>query len=221
MTSNHSRPFRPLGIALALGLPPLLAACGGAQVTSDPATPAPVAPASATPAAVRPLAVPTGDQTYAIVNVCSNKNLDVQESAQANGAAIVQRAPSGAASQQWSLHEVGGGYFRIVAGHSGKGLDVSNAATSAGSPVAQWEDWGGANQQWKVEDVGGGAYEISPRHAPGMRLDLRWASAADDAAIQIYGDNDTCAQRWRLTPAQGASAPDATPTPAPAEAPAV
>lgn len=139
-----------------------------------------------------------------------------------NGAAIVQQAPSGAASQQWSLQATDGGYYKVLARHSGKGIDVSNAATSAGSPVAQWDAWGGTNQQWRFEDVGNGAYEIAPRHAPGLRLDVRGASTADGAAIQVYGDNNTCAQRWKLNPAQAVSAPTTTaPAPAPAPAPTV
>ncbi len=209
--SNQPRPLRPLGLALALALPPLLTACGGTAVS--------LTSAESSAPSVQALAAPVAEQTYTLANLCSGKPLGVQGGSTANGAAIVQQAATGAGSQQWTLRATDGGYFRVVARHSGKGLDVSNAATSAGSPVAQWDLWGGTNQQWKFEDVGSGTYELSPRHAPGMRLDVRGASSADGAAVQLYGDNNTCAQRWRLSAAQASSTP--TPGPAPTPTPTV
>lgn len=55
-------------------------------------------------------------------------------------------------------------------------------------------------QQWKFEDVGNGTYEVSPRHASTMRLDLRGGLLNNGTPLQLYNDNNTCAQRWVLKP---------------------
>lgn len=44
-----------------------------------------------------------------------------------------------------------------------------------------------------------GPYALTPKCAPGTRLDVKGASAADGANVQIYTSNGTAAQQWEFT----------------------
>ncbi|GMA16178.1 RICIN domain-containing protein [Deinococcus metallilatus] len=204
-----SRPPRASRTAAVLSLPLLLAACGGTSAPSAAEESAAPSPLFST------LALPSSGQTYAVLNMCSGKGLDVQNASTANGASVMQWDYQGGTNQQWTLQATDSGYFKLVARHSGKALEVYGWATANGSRVGQWGYGGGTNQQWKLEDVGNGFYELIPRHAANMRLDVRGASLSNGAQVQIYSDNNTCAQRWKLQPTTQTSAPPPTSTPAP------
>ncbi|WP_102126791.1 RICIN domain-containing protein [Deinococcus planocerae] len=177
----------------ALGLTLLLAACNGQQAPAARAAPGDAAPVLGS------LALPDSGQTYTLTNVCSGKALDISGASQQDGALAVQRTPSGAMSQQWTVTGTDAGYVRLTARHSGKALDVLGAGSANSTNAGQWSWTGSLNQHWRFEDQGNGTYELIPRHAQGMRLDVRGASSLDGAQVQIYTDNNTCAQRWRLT----------------------
>ena len=44
-----------------------------------------------------------------------------------------------------------------------------------------------------------GVYSLSPKHAAGMRLDVDGGSKSDGGNIQIYEDNGTKAQQFRIS----------------------
>lgn len=46
--------------------------------------------------------------------------------------------------------------------------------------------------------VDGAIYELEPQHAPGMRLDVSGAFDVDSANVQIWTDNNSSAQSWRM-----------------------
>jgi hypothetical protein len=46
--------------------------------------------------------------------------------------------------------------------------------------------------------VGSGHFKLTPQHATSKALDVNGAGTADGTKIQIWADNGTSAQRWRI-----------------------
>jgi hypothetical protein len=102
---------------------------------------------------------------YVIRNAGSSKVLDVSGADCCNGAWIHQWTYDGSSNQEWSIIDVGSGYYKIIARHSGKGLDVESASQSSGAQVHQWTYQGLYNQQWSINDNGNGTFNIAARHS--------------------------------------------------------
>ena len=82
---------------------------------------------------------------------------------------------------------------------SGKYLDVYDRGDAPWTNIIQWEYTGAANQQWKAVYVGGGSYKFLPMHSTtGLAMDTRAAAADDGTNIELYTDNGTKAQRFKL-----------------------
>ncbi|MCE7009489.1 RICIN domain-containing protein [Kibdelosporangium philippinense] len=57
------------------------------------------------------------------------------------------------ANQRWRQHDVGGGWFELIAEHSGKCMDVRGASRDR-VPIIQFQCYGTDNQLWRFNDVG-------------------------------------------------------------------
>lgn len=141
---------------------------------------------------------PASGGVYRLRNQCSNKLLDVSGASQADGAVVHQWSANDGPNQQWRVEATDSGYYRLIATHSNKALDAFDAGTTNGINIVQWTAHNGANQQWQLLNVGDGYYDLIPRHAAGMRLDVNGASSADGARVQLWQDNNSCAQHWRF-----------------------
>jgi len=95
-----------------------------------------------------------GDNGYfRIVSVHSGKVLDVSESSQDDGTAIIEYSWGGGHNQQWSVEKLGNGRFRIVSRLSGQVLSVYGGFQDQGTSVVQWP-WGeGLSQQWRLSTL--------------------------------------------------------------------
>ncbi|MEV6877113.1 RICIN domain-containing protein [Amycolatopsis sp. NPDC051128] len=151
---------------------------------------------------------------YQLVSVRSGNALDVAGADHADGVRIQEeKRATGAASQQWQVKFVEGGFCRLVNHNSGKVLGVRKAAT-APADVEQQSDTGAADQQWKLTDVGGGMVKIVSR---GSGLVLGVKDGADGAVVPS-ADRGGTDQQWKLakadTPAKlSTSARAVTPEP--------
>jgi len=89
---------------------------------------------------------------YTVVNLHSNKCLDVTGRSTANGVHIQQWTCNGGTNQEWYPKVVGtfpaGDIYNMVNLNSGKCLDVTGASTANGAIVEQWPCNGGTNQKW-------------------------------------------------------------------------
>jgi len=107
------------------------------------------------------------DAYYIIRNVAGSKVLDVSNNGCCNGAWIHIWTYEGLENQQWSIIDVGGGYYKIVARHSGRVLDVKSASTGDGARIHQWDYEGLTNQQWRINWANSSyaSYYITARHS--------------------------------------------------------
>ncbi|MFC3491008.1 glycoside hydrolase family 2 TIM barrel-domain containing protein [Glycomyces rhizosphaerae] len=80
-----------------------------------------------------------------------HSNLVLQVASNATGADITQQPDTGAASQQWTLTDHGGGTVSLVNRASGLTMDVWAQSTEDGARISQWNATGGANQRFNLQ----------------------------------------------------------------------
>ncbi|MFF9028711.1 RICIN domain-containing protein [Streptomyces iakyrus] len=130
----------------------------------------------------------------------SGKCAEAVGSSTAAGAAIEQAGCAGGDDQRWQLHNVGGGYYRILSEHSGLCLDVTGSATADKAAIVQQTCDGRTSQQWRLSDTGTGYVELIARHS-GKCLDVDQASTTDGARLLQYtcwNDEQHTNQHWTL-----------------------
>ncbi|MFF6783477.1 RICIN domain-containing protein [Streptomyces sp. NPDC012510] len=130
----------------------------------------------------------------------SGKCAQAVGSSAAAGAAIEQSGCVAGDDQQWQLHEVGGGYYRILSRNSGLCLDVSGSSTANTAAIVQQTCDGRTSQQWRLSDTGTGYVEIVARHS-GKCLDVDRAFTTDGARLLQYtcwNDESHTNQHWTV-----------------------
>src|SRR6516162_1698219 len=85
--------------------------------------------------------------SWAIVNVNSDKVLDVKGASKADGAPVIQYHWHAGRNQEWNIIPLSDGFDAIQNVNSGKVLDVRGRSTADGALVQQWQWNGGLNQQ--------------------------------------------------------------------------
>ena len=145
------------------------------------------------PGWVEPTDVQPG--VYNLVNVNSNKCVDVDGAYTNDGANVHQWACHGGVNQKWRIEKVGSNY-RLTAVHSGKVLDVSGASQTDGANVQQWAYGGTNNQLWQFSKSGSG-FRVVAVHS-GKCLDVLNFGTGDGTNISQVGCNGGTAQQFFL-----------------------
>jgi pectate lyase len=146
-------------------------------------------------------------QLYSVVNAGSGKALDVVGGSQQAGAAMQQWGYTAGAHQQFTLRNLGNGYWSMTGRASGMLLDIDLASVSDGAGLLQWPGNGGLNQQWLLKQALNGAYNVQARHSG---KSLTAPNSNSGARIYQAADGATGFQRWFFNPASGScgAAPD-------------
>lgn len=130
--------------------------------------------------------------------------LKVTDDSIADSAPLSMTPDSGLAGQ-WTINDVGGGWYSIANVCSGKVLDVvgGESATADGVKIKQWTDSKAANQQWKLKKVDPRAARIATRSdlGPGIRLvqrggELTVTSQTRIDRIEILDHNGAKRFQW-------------------------
>ena len=147
---------------------------------------------------------------YTITNEGSGKVLDAAGGSTSNGTRVQQYAPNGTLAQLWIVSRDGDGVRICSAAAPSQVLDLTGRSSSDGTKVQLWSSSGGSNQLFRLysalpEKVSpcddmklDGVFEIVPASQESLRLDVAGASRAHGAGIQLYNDNATFAQLFRL-----------------------
>lgn len=126
----------------------------------------------------------------------SGKCADVNGTSLADGASVIQWSCSGGTNQQWTLRNLGNGYYHVIARHSGKCLNVAGASTADGAWAIQYAcDGTSTNEQWAIQSAGGGYYTLVARHS-GKCLDVNGASTNDGAQLIQWTCDGGTNQQW-------------------------
>jgi hypothetical protein len=132
-----------------------------------------------------------------LVRKGSDKCLDVNAAASANGTKIQQWTCNGSGAQAFTLEDSGGGTYRLRNVNSGKCLDIKNGGTSNGTKVQLYTCGSTARQKWKVQDAGGG-YSTLVNPSSNRCLDVNGGGNADGTQVQIWSCNGSTAQAWKI-----------------------
>lgn len=138
---------------------------------------------------------------YKIINLNSNKALDVAGGSYSAGASVIQWPYTGSDNQQWKIENVGSGQYKIISKRSNLALDVNGAATTSGASMIQWGYSGSSNQKWTLEFISKGAHKLTNVNS-GKSLDVSGSSLLEAASIvqeTFAGDLD---QQWAIVKVQ-------------------
>lgn len=147
---------------------------------------------------------------YTITNEGSGKVLDAAGGSTSNGTRVQQYAPNGTLAQRWIVSRDGDGVRICSAAAPSQVLDLTGRSSSDGTKVQLWSSSGGSNQLFRLYSASpekvspcddmklDGVFEIVPASQESLRLDVAGASRAHGAGIQLYNDNSTFAQLFRL-----------------------
>ena len=147
---------------------------------------------------------------YTITNEGSGKVLDAAGGSTSNGTRVQQYAPNGTLAQRWIVSRDGDGVRICSAAAPSQVLDLTGRSSSDGTKVQLWSSSGGLNQLFRLYSASpekvspcddmklDGVFEIVPASQESLRLDVAGASRAHGAGIQLYNDNATFAQLFRL-----------------------
>lgn len=150
-------------------------------------------------------------------NVNSNKVLDVSDGKASNGKNVQQYVSNGTRAQKWVVKKSNKGYMIISALDSNYVLDVSGGKASNGANVQLYIGNGSDAQNWNIEKfvskyekldalansnkntIADGKYVIRTAMNSSFGLDVKDASKSNLANIQLYRQNETDAQAFKVT----------------------
>lgn len=145
---------------------------------------------------------PVDGAAYKIINVGSDKLLEVASASTTSGANIDTSSNNGGSNQRFYVHyQSSSHYWTIVAAHSSMLVDVASASTSNGANVIQATASGATSQEWELklqsDSTYGGSYRIVNRNSSAS---LTVLSSADGANVYQNSDASLSSQRWWLEP---------------------
>jgi Subtilase family/Ricin-type beta-trefoil lectin domain-like len=101
-----------------------------------------------------PLDVQAG--VYRLVNVLSQKCLNVAGGSKENWASIDQATCAATDAQKWQIELQGPGLYKLKAVHSGRVIAITNSLPNDGTPAVQWDDFEIADQKFRLNVVNSG-----------------------------------------------------------------
>ena len=141
------------------------------------------------------------DGKYALVNVATERALDVSNSSTSSGALVQTWSYHGGANQLWNLTKTApissGTYIIRSLVDSNQVVDVPNSSMVDGAVVDMWGYHGGGNQKYKIYQNSDGTYTIT-NCLSGKALDANKGSSAVGTNIIQYKKTNTVNQRWNV-----------------------
>lgn len=116
-----------------------------------------------------------------------------------DGAAIVQTAPTGVATQKWNLVSIGNDEYTLTNAASQLVLSASGDTSTSGAAVVTTSAAARDDQAWRVIPASPGYYRLCVKSAPGICLDgTELAIDGSAASVTPYGSSGH--EQWQLEP---------------------
>lgn len=125
--------------------------------------------------------------------------MDVVNGSQDDGAEVQQYYPGDTAAQNWTVEDVGNGYYKLINEISGKALTVENSSDQNAARIIQSTFENTDGQLWKLDQICKGYFVLLPKCAESVKrvIDVPYATN-EPVSLQLYDENATAAQLWRL-----------------------
>ena len=145
--------------------------------------------------------VQNSDKTWKIYPYCSGLVLDIAANGTKNGTNVQQYADNGTTAQKWEIQYNSDGTVTLVAVNSKLVLDISGAKTANKTNVQIYKSNNTNAQRFKLEKTGTipvlpGTYTLECASNRNFAMDVKSASTANAANIQLYTKNGTKAQNF-------------------------
>ena len=151
------------------------------------------------------------DNTYTIKSKKSGKVLDIVNGGTARGTKIQQYNSNGSNAQKWKFQDAGNGYYYIKSISSGLYLDVTGGNAVNGTQLEIWTANSSNAQMFKLDKldkllelqsydqmIEHGTYYIRSALDESKVFDVKSGSMDNKAAIQIYNNNGSDAQKFEI-----------------------
>lgn len=142
---------------------------------------------------------------YYVLNAATRKAVDVQNGDVTAGTNVQMYTENDSDAQIWKVVLGTDGYYTMTSRKSGLSLDVSGGITENGRNVQIWDSNYSAAQKWILEKTEpasiSGLYTIYSAADRNLCFDVTGGSLDDCALIQVYGSNETNAQKFILSDA--------------------
>ncbi|MBR0467945.1 RICIN domain-containing protein [Candidatus Saccharibacteria bacterium] len=141
------------------------------------------------------------DGYYMIKNLQSGKYLDVAGAGVKNGTNMQVWTGNNTCAQKWRIMRKGD-YYEFISACSMKVLDLKDSDVTPGTNIQLH----GANdmnaQKWvlkSINKINDGDYNVVSMVSGGKVVDIAGNQKGDGVNVQIYENNGTSAQKWRIT----------------------
>ncbi|NQX71350.1 RICIN domain-containing protein [Paenibacillus alba] len=138
---------------------------------------------------------------YKIVNLKSNKVLDITGGSPSSGADTNLAPYTGANSQLWKVESVGNGQYKILNKNSDDALSAKGGSIADGALINQWPYHEWTNQQWNIQFIGKGLYRLSNVRS-GKALEVKDGSVLDGSALVQNPYTSSPEEQWAIVKVQ-------------------
>lgn len=145
------------------------------------------------------------DGYYSITSkLNNNKCLDVSDGIFLSGSNVQLYNCNNTDAQKWIIRDLGNGTYNILTKQDALSLDLANGSISNKTNVQIYYNNGSNAQKFKLKklDEGtldSGVYTISSRLDNTKVLDVYNGNSDGNTNIQLWGNNNTNAQKWYIT----------------------
>lgn len=161
-------------------------------------------------AATCTVALPT-DGVYTLINMHSQKVLNVEDNSFSNGGNVWQWDSSDHSSSQWELKSIAGGSYNLLNMNSGLALNVQDNSVNNGGNIWQWQHPTYTSSQWSLQPVAEDTYAIKNVNS-GKFVNVQDNSLDAGGNVWQWDDATNPASQWRFTVVPS---PPPSPTPSP------
>ncbi len=141
---------------------------------------------------------------YRLISACASeaytKSIDIAAGAVGSeGANVHLWTDNNTNAQKWMLSSLSAGAISTgtysVKSTSGKALTSSSESPKSGTSMTIWENTTSSTNRVKITRLTDGFYRLQ-NDKTGYSIDVSAGSTSDGATVQLWSNNDSCAQKW-------------------------
>lgn len=137
---------------------------------------------------------------YTVKGFGSRKCLEPQGKSKSS-VVVVQQTCTSSATQKWQFTNVADGYYSITNMSSMMALEIKDSVVVNEAPVYQGTYTNSPHQHFVLDKQADGNFRLKARNNPKLCVDVSFASADNNAAIQLWHECTNANEQWIVLPA--------------------